>query len=1247
MSSTKSPSSFLDFIDSFLREKSIRWLLGTGVLILLGSSMMLVTSHWETSTALWKCVVLLSYTAVVHAAGSVSLFRLGLARTGSVLLGLTVVLLPVVFLALHWVGDGAGDAGVAAQPLAALAPDVGWTDRLLWGSLLVALGAFAVFASQRVFRYFLRETQPTFLASYLTLCLAGTLAPLVPEAWAPGALLFLWAVFTAGVVKVNRHVFWLTEEHRKPRVFGFLPIGLLGGQFLALVLTHFSSCFSNPATQQWMGLGLVLVSVTVLLTADAVARVHRQRSGVANRPFPPSIALPFAVGLFASVAGLLLAASALGVDASRAYALSPTALLFAVVIAIVARRTEHRAFTWAALFGVTAAYDFSPVFFRELATRAVQGSADAISEETLPWAFYGLTFLPLLVTATMLAGRARDAAGAVFRMPLRQYAVGLATLLLACAWTHEKALLPVGASLALLFAFQAWYFRDRLPIVLAVGAIVTAAFGVAPFAAINSVGDAGLFGEVTRAVLIATAAMLVAAGRWVDRTARRLPLPGPLARDAEIDRLLAAPCRHASLAITGGLAFCWLLVDAGRDASSASAIHAAAVAALCGVHAVALRSAAIGGVAIGLGWLAGLTHSALHGATMMAIVHGAIVVACAQWCAALVLRRFRNERLTRSIEPAARAFAHWILVVIATTFLPLLIAVESAGLTRAMTPGALDHACRALIVVWLFVAAYRHGSPWLTLVGFAIAVGGVGSALVGGAPERREWLPVAWTTMALLFLPLAARLDAYLATPLEADAARTRKLARIRRRSRLRAIADPLGLVVTVALIAASFASLFFVTWPMRITGGIGLAGLVAASFAFRQSGLRSASWIAVNWHALWIAVQLVTPEVRTVFDLARAATIDSALPLAALTVASLALSHLWPRRGARTAPIAVFLHQLALGGLGAICLARSTVLGGLDATSGALAAFAFVGLAVNLLVVACRQRSTAVVWLAECVLGLGVAYFAHFGWITFGRGRSLWAILGASLAFRILAAIAARRPELRTLVRPFRQTALLLPGATVLVALVKHVGGFSIAWRGANSLAILLAAAIWFWRGIESRQRRWLVGALAIADVAFVVLWRELAAGGLAIFGDPQFYMVPIGASVLVLVQLLRHDLPQRWVDPLRYVGALIVLVSPVFHIVGGSWWHILSLMVIAVATTLLGIGLRLRAFLYAGTAFLVADVIAMIVHGSIENPDLLWIAGVGLGGAVIALGAYCERRRDVVVDRLRGVAAALETWK
>jgi len=30
-----------------------------------------------------------------------------------------------------------------------------------------------------------------------------------------------------------------------------------------------------------------------------------------------------------------------------------------------------------------------------------------------------------------------------------------------------------------------------------------------------------------------------------------------------------------------------------------------------------------------------------------------------------------------------------------------------------------------------------------------------------------------------------------------------------------------------------------------------------------------------------------------------------------------------------------------------------------------------------------------------------------------------------------------------------------------------------------------------------------------------------------------------------------------------------------------------------------------------------------------------------------VIALGAYCERRRDVVVDRLRGVAAALETWK
>jgi hypothetical protein len=66
----------------------------------------------------------------------------------------------------------------------------------------------------------------------------------------------------------------------------------------------------------------------------------------------------------------------------------------------------------------------------------------------------------------------------------------------------------------------------------------------------------------------------------------------------------------------------------------------------------------------------------------------------------------------------------------------------------------------------------------------------------------------------------------------------------------------------------------------------------------------------------------------------------------------------------------------------------------------------------------------------------------------------------------------------------------------------------------------------------------------------------------------------------------------------------------------------------------------------MYAGVGFLIADLIAMIVVGSIENLNILWIAGIALGTSVIALAAYCEKHRELVLQRLRILAAELETW-
>jgi hypothetical protein len=144
----------------------------------------------------------------------------------------------------------------------------------------------------------------------------------------------------------------------------------------------------------------------------------------------------------------------------------------------------------------------------------------------------------------------------------------------------------------------------------------------------------------------------------------------------------------------------------------------------------------------------------------------------------------------------------------------------------------------------------------------------------------------------------------------------------------------------------------------------------------------------------------------------------------------------------------------------------------------------------------------------------------------------------------------------------------------------------------------------------------------------------------------DPQFYLVPVGLTVIGLVELLRRDIHVKAHDPLRYAGALAILVSPCFDILGGSWFHMMSLMILSVLVILLAIGLRLRALIHTGTAFLLMDLAAMVIRSSVDNPGMLWVTGLLIGATVIALAAVCERNREQLLSRIRVLSAELATW-
>ena len=416
---------------------------------------------------------------------------------------------------------------------------------------------------------------------------------------------------------------------------------------------------------------------------------------------------------------------------------------------------------------------------------------------------------------------------------------------------------------------------------------------------------------------------------------------------------------------------------------------------------------------------------------------------------------------------------------------------------------------------------------------------------------------------------------------------------------------------------------------------------LVQAWHWRRQPAICCPALMLINWQVISLTILLFAPNLSALLDWQNAICLALCLPLAVVAAASLLAWQVWESSRPRPWQEIASVHLMALRLLAVVAMCGTLQLEpALAAGDVGLAATAFLLAFIGELCSALRQQSEKRAWMAIGMALAATAYFAYFRVIPLGGGIAMFAVLGLGVLLWLIGECARRRDQLAVLRRPLQQLALVLPLATVSLGIYHHLVKQP-AWLGVNSLALLLAAGFYFWRGLEHASKPVVILSGLILNVALVLLWRELA------WDDPQFFMIPVGISLLALVQLLKAEIPERFHDPLRYLGALVILISPTFHIVGGSWLHLFSLMVVSVGVMLVAMGLRVRALIYAGTAFLVADLVAMVVRGSIDNPSVLWIAGLALGAALIALGAVCERNRATLVARICLLTEPLKQWK
>ncbi|MBO0721650.1 MAG: hypothetical protein J2P41_12555, partial [Blastocatellia bacterium] len=274
-------------------------------------------------------------------------------------------------------------------------------------------------------------------------------------------------------------------------------------------------------------------------------------------------------------------------------------------------------------------------------------------------------------------------------------------------------------------------------------------------------------------------------------------------------------------------------------------------------------------------------------------------------------------------------------------------------------------------------------------------------------------------------------------------------------------------------------------------------------------------------------------------------------------------------------------------------------------------------------------------VYAAESFIALGLLHaritmpwlFGHFF-------QPFWPLVVISLAFTGVALGEwFRRRDSLIMAEPLARTGMLLPLLPVL--------GFWVADSQVPYSGVLLLVGLFY--GILSvRRHSFLLGLLAAA-AGNGGLWHILhGRDGYRFFEHPQLWLIPAALSVLAAARVNRNNLTDEQMTGIRYASLMTIYISSTADIfvngVADSPWLSLILAVLSVAGVIVGLMLRVRAFLFMGTGFLLLAVLTMIWAASVNLgwSWLWWVTGIAFGILLVYAFAMFEQKRTRMLNLL-----------
>ncbi|MBS1152414.1 MAG: putative rane protein, partial [Myxococcaceae bacterium] len=147
---------------------------------------------------------------------------------------------------------------------------------------------------------------------------------------------------------------------------------------------------------------------------------------------------------------------------------------------------------------------------------------------------------------------------------------------------------------------------------------------------------------------------------------------------------------------------------------------------------------------------------------------------------------------------------------------------------------------------------------------------------------------------------------------------------------------------------------------------------------------------------------------------------------------------------------------------------------------------------------------------------------------------------------------------------------------------------------------------------------------------------------------GSAEYLLIPFGLSLLVLLKVFEGDLAEGTRVKLRAAAVTLVYSAAAFRPLTfestNALWLCVGLCVVGVG---LGIMLKVRSYVYLGTAFMITTIVANLVRYGVREPRMgaLFLSGLGL--AVVAFMVLVTTRRSELLSRYQRARSLLQDWE